>query len=154
MGTNPIFSVGGQLLQHGFPDLSHMGIGLRHLKHSFVKLPHLYTDLYNRIKFPFGNRGMALDDPALCLVCGQVLNAANKQSENAESDKNSGECTLHSRQCGAGVGMFFLVQQYCVLLIRDSRASYHPSLYQDASGEVKQPKGQHRPMFLSEKRYD
>lgn len=68
-------------------------------------------------------------------------------------DNAIGECTLHSRSCGAGLGVFFLVQQCQVLLVRGSRGCYAPSLYLDSSGEVNEQRGQNRPLFLSAKRY-
>jgi E3 ubiquitin-protein ligase UBR2 len=68
-------------------------------------------------------------------------------------DTSAGECTLHARSCGAGVGVFFLVQQCQGLLIRGTRAVYWPSLYLDSSGEVNDRQGQNRPLFLSAKRY-
>ena len=120
----------------------------------FIDLPPLYTDLYNMVKFPYGRKGVSLEDPAICLSCGQILNGGNRRREGGESESNPGECSLHARSCGAGVSCFFLVQQCYVLLLRDSRACYYPSLYHDASGgEVKQNKTQNKPLFLSKKRY-
>lgn len=37
--------------------------------------------------------------PVVCLVCGQVLDANGR-----------GECTMHAKSCGCGVGIFFLLQ--------------------------------------------
>lgn len=68
-------------------------------------------------------------------------------------ENSAGECTLHARSCGAGLGVFFLVQQCQVLLVRGSRGTYSPSLYLDSSGEVNEQRGQNRPLFLSSKRY-
>lgn len=68
-------------------------------------------------------------------------------------DSAAGECTLHARSCGAGTGVFFLVQQCQGLLIRGARSVYWPSLYLDSSGEVNEQRGQNKPLFLSMKRY-
>lgn len=68
------------------------------------------------------------------------------------SVSNPGECTLHARACGGGTGIFFLIQNFSVVLINDSRACFYPSLYLDANGETSRI-GQSRPMFLSLKRY-
>lgn len=67
--------------------------------------------------------------------------------------RNPGECSLHSEQCGAGVGLFFLLHQCQILLIRSNRAIYYPSIYLDATGESCEGSFQNKPMFLSTKRY-
>lgn len=84
-----------------------------------------------------------------------LLTAGNKaQHHPSRLDRNSaGECTLHARSCGAGIGVFFLVQHCQVILIRGSRGVYSPSLYLDSSGEVSENRGQNKPLFLSTKRY-
>ena len=75
------------------------------------------------------------------------------KSPHSTFDGAAGECTLHARSCGAGTGVFFLVQQCQCLLIRGSRSTYSPSLYVDSSGEVNENRGQNRPLFLNTKRY-
>ena len=81
-------------------------------------------------------------------------NRAHKASRTSEGIE-PGECTLHARSCAGGVGIYYLLQQFTVLLVRDSRSCYYPqlSLYLDSSGEVSQSRSQNRPMFLSSKRY-
>ena len=74
-GTHSIVGFNGETLRYGFPDLSHFSVGLRHLRRVLVELPSLYTDLYQAVKFPAHGLGLAVDDPAVCLVCGRVLNA-------------------------------------------------------------------------------
>ena len=44
-------------------------------------------------------RGKGFDQPAMCLVCGAVLNAGGK-----------GQCYAHTMQCGGETGIFFLLQ--------------------------------------------
>ena len=84
-------------------------------------------------------------------MLGNRTHKASRSGEGIEP----GECTLHARSCAGGVGIFYLLQQFTVLLIRDSRCCYYPqlSLYLDSSGEVSQSRSQNRPMFLSSKRY-
>jgi hypothetical protein len=48
-GTHPVVGYNGDVLRHGFPDLSHLGLGMRHLTRCFVDLPNLYTDLYQMV---------------------------------------------------------------------------------------------------------
>lgn len=104
-------------------------------------------------------------EPALCLTCGKVLQAGNKMgaapAPHSMSSSSAlgpiagvGECTVHSRLCGAGTGLFLLVQQHCVLALRGSRAVYLPALYVDEHGEPPDGhRGQSRPLFLSRSRY-
>eukprot|EP01038_Epipyxis_sp_PR26KG_P010895 gene10895-14625_t len=152
-GCRPILGLNGQVSPFACPDLSHFNIGLRHMNKCFVQLPSLYTDLYQMAKFPDGSNGKLVDDPAICLVCGKVLNAGKKMRKGPESFENAGECTLHSRRCGDGIGIFFLLQQCTVLLMRGSRSCYFPSIYLDALGEVPENRGQNKPLYLSNKRY-
>ena len=63
-----------------------------------------------------------------------------------------GECTLHARSCGAGIGVFFLVHKCKVLLMRGPMSCTYPSVYLDQNGEAPEFTGQMRPMFLSAKR--
>ena len=68
-----------------------------------------------------------------------------------DATPNIGECTLHARTCGAGVGVFFLVQKCSVLLMRGPRTCLYPSIYLDQNGDEPDSQGQMSPMFLSQK---
>ena len=94
-----------------------------------------------------------MEEPALCLLCGRVLQAGNTLHDTQPSVTNPGECTLHARTCGLGTGIFFLLQRHLVLLMRGDKAAYwsKTSLYLDANGEVG-VEGGCRPLFLSEGR--
>ena len=63
-----------------------------------------------------------------------------------------GECTRHAKECGAGVGVFYLVEKCNTLLLVDSRACYYPSLYVDEYGECST--GHNRPLYLSKVRFE
>jgi E3 ubiquitin-protein ligase UBR2 len=54
-GTHPIYGLNGERLSHGFADLSHMGIGLRHVS-KLIDLPHLYTDIYQMVFYFYFNK--------------------------------------------------------------------------------------------------
>jgi hypothetical protein len=99
-------------------------------------IPTSYTDLYAEL-------GQLLPDSeqtAVCLVCGEVLNAGGK-----------GECTRHSYKCGAGTGMFFLLQECAGLIMHNGKAAYIHSPYVDSHGETPQYRG--RPLNLDLDRY-
>jgi len=102
-----------------------------------ARIPTSYTDLYAEL-------GQLLPDSeqtAVCLICGEVLNAGGK-----------GECTRHSFKCGAGTGMFFLLQECAGLIMHNGKAAYIHSPFVDSHGETPQYRG--RPLNLDLDRYD
>lgn len=100
-------------------------------------LPTSYTDLYAEL----GSLLPDCDQTAVCLVCGEVLNAGGK-----------GECTKHSHRCGGGAGIFFLLQECSGLILHKSKAAYIHSPYVDSHGETPQFRG--RPLNLDLVRYE
>jgi hypothetical protein len=77
--------------------------------------------------------------------------------KTTESMQNPGECTLHCLTCGAGIGVFFIIQSCYVLLVRGSRTTFYPTIYLDehneSNSDVHYGYGHNKPMFLSLKRY-
>ncbi|CAN0029636.1 unnamed protein product, partial [Sphacelaria rigidula] len=114
-------------------------------KIELVRLPHAYTELHAEISSSdLGHtmsEGGRAAHPVVCLVCGQVLDANGR-----------GECTMHAKSCGCGVGIFFLLQECTVLLIHGKMAAYFASPYVDAYGE-RHRSARGRPLFLDERRY-
>lgn len=102
-----------------------------------IVLPTSYTDLYSEL----GSLMPDCEQTAVCLICGEVLNASGK-----------GECTRHSYKCGAGAGMFFLLQECSGLIMHKSKAAYIHSPYVDSHGETPQFRG--RPLNLDLARYE
>lgn len=102
------------------------------------ELPTSYTDLYAEL-------GVLCPDTdqktALCLVCGEILNAGGK-----------GECTKHALRCGGGSGIFFLLQECRGLIVHGGKAAYVHSPYVDSHGETPQYRG--RPLNLDLVRYN
>lgn len=102
-----------------------------------LSLPNEYTELHRVVVSMFD-----MEFPAICLVCGAVINANGK-----------GYCTKHVSACCGTAGVLFLVQDCSVLLMSDGRCCYFPSPYADKHGEKhKQYKG--RPLYLDKKRYE
>jgi len=100
-------------------------------------IPTSYTDLYAEL-------GALLPDceqTAVCFICGEVLNAGGKS-----------ECTRHSYKCGAGSGLFFLLQECSGLIMHKGKAAYIHSPYVDSHGETPQYRG--RPLNLDLARFD
>jgi hypothetical protein len=100
-------------------------------------LPTSYTDLYATLSLMMPD----CDSIAVCLVCGEVLNAGGK-----------GECTKHSQICGGGCGLYFLLQECICLAIHKDTAVYLTSPYVDSHGETPQYRG--RPLNMDKSRYD
>jgi hypothetical protein len=107
------------------------------LRPRVIVIPTSYTDLYAEL----GALMPDCEQTAVCLICGEVLNAGGK-----------GECTRHSYKCGAGAGMFFLLQECSGLIMHKSKAAYIHSPYVDSHGETPQYRG--RPLNLDLDRYD
>lgn len=100
-------------------------------------IPTSYTDLYAEL----GALLPECEQIAVCFVCGDVLNAGGK-----------GECTRHSYKCGAGAGLFFLLQECSGLIMHMGKAAYIHSPYVDSHGETPQYRG--RPLNLDFTRYE
>jgi hypothetical protein len=65
---------------------------------SLTHLPNAYTELHLDLITRMGASEKELR-PALCLLCGDLLDSDGK-----------GQCTGHTRRCGLGTGMYFLLQ--------------------------------------------
>ena len=155
-GRDPVFGVRGKRLTHGYNDLSHLSVGTRH-RGGLISLPHLYTDLHRMATFPPTISSASVDEPAICLLCGAVVQSGTKGTPRAPASvvapMDIGECTLHARSCGAGIGIFYHLTKVQVLLIRGRLACVYPSVYVDDNGEIPEAHGLLRPMFLSNKAY-
>ena len=83
----------------------------------------------------------------ICLLCGELLASGVKQAGS-----ELGACTSHVPRCGGEVGIFFLLQECCTLLIRRGKAAYFSPLYVDQFGERLRNNSQRgRPLFLDDK---
>ena len=98
-------------------------------------LPDSYTKLHGLVL-----NVCDYEYPAICLVCGKILDAGGKK-----------DCTNHAAACSPEGSVIFLLQDCTILLLYASRASYYTSPYVDSHGEKhRHYKG--RPLFLDEKR--
>ncbi|KAI9909055.1 hypothetical protein PsorP6_014486 [Peronosclerospora sorghi] len=117
-----------------------------------VKLAASYTDLHSQVlgKSKCQQTSKTVENPALCLICEQVL-CAGTECCRRRSD-GMGACTYHAITCGAGVGLFFLLRSSSVLLVYGPRSSYFGSPYLDMFGEEDINVRRGRPLYLSAKR--
>lgn len=99
--------------------------------------------------------------PAVCLVCGMLLCAANTcpsihVDKGYPEESNPGACTVHAKKCGRGSGMFLLVLEGAVLLVYWKLAAYVSSLYVDEYGEEFGERNRElskgRPLYMNEER--
>lgn len=102
-----------------------------------IKLPNDYSKLHQAVLSV-----CSYEYPALCLLCNSVLNAYGL-----------GQCHAHAFSCGAGTGVFFLLQDCNILLSHGPRCAYFPSPYVDIYGEIHHSyRG--KPLHLEASRYD
>ncbi|DAZ96356.1 TPA: LOW QUALITY PROTEIN: hypothetical protein N0F65_008006, partial [Lagenidium giganteum] len=99
--------------------------------------------------------------PAVCLLCGLLLCAANtcpsvQNDKGYPEESNPGACTVHAKKCGRGSGIFLLVLEGAVLLVYWKLAAYVSSLYVDEYGEEFGERNRElnkgRPLYLNEER--
>jgi hypothetical protein len=160
-------------------DDSHLGVSQRH-RIRLYDLPEKYTDLYQMVsaspaslrltragQVPFLSRWSENDreprhmsrlrpdrvgwytPPLLHLPAH--LTAGNRLGVTSRLFLSGpGECTLHAVECGAGIGLFYLVEKCQSLLLSGPRAVYAPSIYLDDDGECST--GHSRPLLLSQSR--
>ncbi|POM70587.1 Hypothetical protein PHPALM_12948 [Phytophthora palmivora] len=117
-----------------------------------VKLASSYTDLHSEVlgKSKCKQTWKTVENPAICLVCEQVLCAGTECCRRRND--GMGACTHHAITCGAGVGLFFLMRSSSVLLVFGPRSSYFGSPYLDMFGEEDINVRRGRPLYLNAKR--
>lgn len=103
-------------------------INSRRNANRLTSMPVNYTDLFVLLPDHEGST-------AVCLNCGACIDA-----------KGKGLCGKHVVECGAGCGIFFLVQQCKVIAMSEQRAIYLPGIFVDENHETPQFKG--RPLRL------
>jgi len=94
--------------------------------------------------------GTVPQEPSLCLVCGRLLCTKSKCCKEGEF----GECYLHAQRCSAGVGVFLMVKQSYVLLLKEGSGLYWGSMYLDSHGEEDPSLNRGKPLFLDKQRYE
>uniref|UniRef100_A0A4W3I964 E3 ubiquitin-protein ligase n=1 Tax=Callorhinchus milii TaxID=7868 RepID=A0A4W3I964_CALMI len=88
-------------------------------------------------------------DPALCLVCGTFVCLKG----HCCKQQSYCECVLHSQNCGAGTGIFLLINASVIIIIRGHRFCLWGSLYLDAHGEEDRDLRRGKPLYLCKERY-
>lgn len=89
--------------------------------------------------------GKSSPPKALCLISGAVV------CTDPSCDRHP--LRRHAAKCGKGVGIFLIIRQTVVQVLRDSRSSYWGSPYLDAHGEEDQQFRRGKPLHLCKPRY-
>ena len=148
-------------------DLSHLGMVHRigSTGSGLIRLPHSFVELYslvNKVKGRADTSNGAMDDTddgsssetAICLLTGAIMASGSSRRHYSRASRPPGACTLHARQVGSGIGIFFLVQKCTVLLVHNNKSAYSSSLYVDENGEEDPGLRRGRPLFLKDERYE
>ncbi|XP_051885288.1 LOW QUALITY PROTEIN: E3 ubiquitin-protein ligase ubr3 [Pristis pectinata] len=88
-------------------------------------------------------------DPALCLVCGTFVCLKGQCCKQ----QSYCECVLHSQNCGAGTGIFLLINASVIIVIRGHRFCVWGSVYLDTHGEEDRDLRRGKPLYLCSERY-
>lgn len=109
-----------------------------------VDLPAVYQVLYTAfINKKCRHCQSVPKNPALCLLCGQMLCSRENCTHQFPS---------HSICCGYGTGIFLNLPSSNVHLLRDHKIAVWGSLYLDSYGEEDRFLSRGKPLFLSKSR--
>lgn len=112
------------------------------------RLDNFFTQYYYLEKF--GKPYQLIEDPAICLFCGTVVDLQKQAAGTGE-----GQCTTHySRECSSEDGMFLLPKDRVMLLLNKFKGSFHSAPYLDDQGELADENKKSKTLHLMEPRYD
>ncbi|CAL1214445.1 unnamed protein product [Candida parapsilosis] len=112
------------------------------------RLDNFFTQYYYSEKF--GKPYQSIEDPAICLFCGTVVDLQKQAAGTGE-----GQCTTHySRECSSEDGMFLLPKDRVMLLLNKFKGSFHSAPYLDDQGELADENKKSKTLHLMEPRYD
>lgn len=111
------------------------------LDHFFTK--YYYLDRYN-------NPHMSIADPAICLFCGEVVDA-----QKCAIGNNEGQCTTHfMKECCNSVGLFLLPKERFFLLMHKKGGSFYNAPFLDQHGELAGDTKRGKTLHLMKPRYN
>ncbi|KAM9304950.1 E3 ubiquitin-protein ligase UBR3 [Gastrophryne carolinensis] len=116
-----------------------------------LQMPEIYNTIfqyYHRKACSVCNK--VPKDPALCLVCGTFVCLKGLCCKQ----QNYCECVLHSQNCGAGTGIFLLINASVIIIIRGHRFCLWGSVYLDAHGEEDRELRRGKPLYICKERYN
>ncbi|XP_071977866.1 E3 ubiquitin-protein ligase UBR3 isoform X1 [Engystomops pustulosus] len=116
-----------------------------------LQLPEIYNTIFQYYhRKACGVCSKVPKDPALCLVCGTFVCLKGLCCKQ----QNFCECVLHSQNCGAGTGIFLLINASVIIIIRGHRFCLWGSVYLDAHGEEDRELRRGKPLYICKERYN
>ncbi|EME42228.1 hypothetical protein DOTSEDRAFT_73147 [Dothistroma septosporum NZE10] len=121
--------------------------------YELVGLPKNYDTLTEAaIKRRCPTSGKELQDPAVCLLCGEIFCS---QAVCCMVEKNLGGCYQHMRKHGLKTGIFINIRKCMVLFCHGpGNGSFAHAPYLDRHGEPDPTLRRHHQLFLNQRRYD
>lgn len=112
------------------------------------RLDHFFTKYYYLDKYD--NPHMTIEDPAVCLFCGDVVDAQKPAVGCKE-----GQCTTHFlKECANNFGIFLLPKERCLLLLHKNGGSFHTAPFLDLHGELPAESKRSKTLYLMKPRYN
>lgn len=109
----------------------------------FFFTKYYYLDKHN-------NPNMEIEDPAICLFCGNVVDV-QKQAIGCKE----GQCTTHYlKECANDVGIFLLPKDRSLLLLHKNGGSFYNAPFLDEHGEIADEAKKSKALHLMKPRYD
>jgi E3 ubiquitin-protein ligase UBR1 len=117
-----------------------------------VGLPKNYDTLTDEaIRRRCPSTGRELTDPALCLLCGEIMCS---QGVCCMTSASRGGCNQHQAKCGGNIGLFIHIRKCMVLFLNEEHGTWYTAPYLDKHGETDPTLRRHHQLFLNQKRYD
>lgn len=126
---------------------------------ALTQLPDSYDALFQQMCLAKCEYcGKVPDEPAICLVCGQLQCAGTTSYTGINNglccrQDDMGEATRHAHDCGGGAGAYLLLRQSQILLISQGTGHLYGSPYLDAQGEQDIGLNRGRPLVLDQQRW-
>ncbi|KAG2735011.1 hypothetical protein G9P44_001225 [Scheffersomyces stipitis] len=112
------------------------------------RLDHFFTRYYYSDKY--NNPHMTIEDPAICLFCGAVVDAQKPAIGCKE-----GQCTTHYlKECAHDVGIFLLPKERSMLLLHKNGGTFYNAPFLDQHGELAGESKKAKTLHLMKARYD
>ncbi|GAA5940730.1 uncharacterized protein JCM15063_006345 [Sporobolomyces koalae] len=142
----------GQMVNAWFKGIEHPVI------YELLGLPqHLDTLVASALNRKCRRCQQSPENPAICLLCGQLVCCQSFCCMAGEEEAQHGECNEHMWTCGGSVGIFFLVKRNVILYLHTDKGAFTQPPYLDSHGEVDNGRTRSRSMFpqyLHQGRYD
>lgn len=112
------------------------------------RLDFFFTNYYYLDKY--NNPHMAIEDPAICLFCSEVVD-----TQKSSIGCKEGQCTTHFlKDCANNVGIFLLPKERSILLLHKNGGSFYDAPFLDHHGELSGEAKKGKALYLMKERYD